>query len=295
MRSKIYIIVPVFNRRPLTERFLHCIREQSFRDFEIIVVDDGSSDGTAELIAGQFKEVQLLRGDGNLWWTGAINLGIQHAMVSASQDDAVLVINDDLEIDSEYLANLHELWRAMPRTLIGSVVVDINNSEVIFDGGRIVNWWTAKFAILNSHRKLSEFPSDYFIDVSFLTGWGTLIPIQVFRKIGLYDDKHFQQCGDTELPARAKNAGYRLIVSYAAIAKIHVDASDAVNVSTSYSLRDAKRYFFGIKSNCRLKYRFFFALNTAKNPVAFLSFFLFDLLRITCHFFLRLSLTSEAP
>src|ERR1700687_977553 len=127
MRSKIYIIVPVFNRRPLTERFLRCIREQSFRDFEIIVVDDGSSDGTAEMIAGQFKEVQLLRGDGNLWWTGAINLGIQHAMVSASQDDAVLVINDDLEIDSGYLANLHELWRAMPRTLIGSVVVDINN------------------------------------------------------------------------------------------------------------------------------------------------------------------------
>lgn len=293
MADTIYIVVPVFNRKSYTERLLGCLRKQTFQHFKTIIVDDGSTDGTAELIAERFEEVQLLRGDGNLWWTGAINLGIQHAMVSAaaSENDAILVINDDLEIDPDYLETLHQAWASMPRTLIGSVAVDIKDPEVIVDGGRIVNWWTAKFTMLNLQRTLSEFPRDHYVDVSLLTGWGTLIPIQVFREIGLYDDKHFQQCGDTELPVRAKIAGYHLIVSYAVVAKVHVDASDGVNVSSRYLPSDLRRYFFDVKSNYRLKYRFFFSFNTASNPIAFVSFFLCDLLRITGHFFLRLRLT----
>src|SRR6266851_4892464 len=123
MARKIYVVVPVFNRKAFTERFLYCMREQSFRNFDTIIVDDGSTDGTAELIAEQFKEVQLLRGDGNLWWTGAINLGIKHALVSASDYDAILVINDDLQINPNYLESLHGVWTSMPRTLIGSLAV----------------------------------------------------------------------------------------------------------------------------------------------------------------------------
>jgi GT2 family glycosyltransferase len=288
MADKLYIVVPVYNRKPLVEQFLCRMRQQTFRDFETIIIDDGSSDGTSELITAEFKEVELLRGDGNLWWTGAVNLGIKHVLAKAPADAAIVVINDDVEVDCDYLDKLRKLWRLHPRTLIGSVVVDSKDPEIIVDGGRIVNWWLAKFTILNQTRKLSEFPSDYFVDTSLLTGWGTLIPIEVFREIGLYDDKHFQQCGDTELPVRAKNAGYRLIVSYGIKAKVQVEASDAVNVSAHYSLWDIRKYFFDVKSNFRLKYRLFFGLNTARNPVAFASFLIFDLSRIIVHFVLRL-------
>ena len=191
MADTIYIVVPVFNRKALTERFLDCLREQRFRNFHTIVVDDGSTDGTAELITDRFKEVQLLRGDGSLWWTGATNVGIRHALQSALADDAVLVINDDVEVDADYLQTLHRSWSTTPKALIGSLVVDITAPEVIVDGGRLMNRWTAKFDILNVRRRRSEFPSGHCVDVSLLTGWGTLIPVQVFREIGLFDDKHF--------------------------------------------------------------------------------------------------------
>jgi len=295
MPSKIYIIVPVFNRKSFTRTFLECLRNQTFRNFQTIVVDDGSSDGTAELITAQFQEVQLLRGSGNLWWTGAINMGIRHALEQAEKTDAILIINDDLEVDSHYIGNLHSTLQSMPRTLVGSVVVDIKKPQTIHDGGRIVNWWYAKFRILNSKRRLSDFDENHCVDVSLLTGWGTLIPVQVFRTIGLYDDRHFQQCGDTELPVRAQKAGFRLIVSYAAIVKANIDATDSINESNTYSWKDLGKYFCGIKSNFRLKYRFFFAYNTAENPINFLTFLLFDLVRVSCHFLSRVRFYTDKP
>ncbi len=284
----IYVVVPVFNRKSLTRRFLSCLSKQSFRHFETIVVDDGSTDGTAELVSEEFRDVQLLRGDGNLWWTGAINEGIRHAMTRATPEDAILVINDDLEISSSYLETLHGLWKSMPQTLIGSVAVGIEDPEIIVDGGTTVNWWTAKIKKLNSGRKLSEFEEGHHEDVSLLTGRGTLIPIQVFLDIGLYNDRHYQQSGDDELPVRARNAGYSLIVSYTSVVETHAKASCSVNVSDTYSLRDFRQYFFGIRSNARLKGRFLFAYDTATNPFSFIGFLLCDLARVASHFLLRL-------
>jgi N-acetylglucosaminyl-diphospho-decaprenol L-rhamnosyltransferase len=288
---KIYIIVPVFNRKLWTKQFLYCLRRQTFRNFEIIVVDDGSTDGTTQLVRNEFTEAKLLRGDGNLWWTGAINLGIRYVMSQALATDSVLVINDDVEVDPNYLEVLYRLWQSMPHTLIGSILVDIENPDVIYNGGNMVNWWTAKFTVLNRGERLANFDKDQHIDVSFLTGRGTLIPVQVFRDIGVYDDKHFQQCGDTELTVRAKKAGYRLIVSYSAIVKSPLTTSDHLNVSDHYSLKDLRPYFLGIRSNCRLKYRFFFSLKTATSTLQLISFLTLDVLRVTCHFLLRLKFT----
>ena len=290
MKAKVFVVVPVFNRRHYTEAFLRCMRKQTFENFQIIVVDDGSTDGTSEMISQHFKEVQLLGGNGNLWWTGAINVGIRHAMLQAAETDAVLVINNDLEVDPDYLEILHGLYQSMPKTLIGSVVVDIDNTNCIDNGGVVINWLTAKHRVLNRNKYLSDFNENYYVDVSYLTGRGVLIPVQVFQAIGLYDEKHFQQCGDIDLPVRAKNAGYRLIVSYAAVVKSHIKGTYDINRLESYSLKYLKSYFFDIKSNFRLKYRFFFAYNTARNPIYFISFFVCDILRISYHFFSRVRL-----
>jgi N-acetylglucosaminyl-diphospho-decaprenol L-rhamnosyltransferase len=292
--SHIYAVVPVYNRKVLIESFLICMRRQTFRNFTIIVVDDGSTDGTSELIQENFPEVHLLAGDGHLWWTGATNLGIRHALAQAQLDDAILIINDDIEVDPDYLESLFRAWQAAPNALVGSVAVDLKNPELIYDGGRIVNWWTAKMRTLNVNKLLSDFDKDHCVDVSLLTGWGTLIPVRVLRDVGLFDEKHFQQCGDTELTVRAKNHGYRLLVSYAAIVRLHVDQAAGINTLLNYSLKDLKEYFFGVKSYARLKYGIFLGYGATTNWVAFCCFLVCHFARITVNFLRRLRFSARS-
>ena len=119
---KMYVVIPVHNRKALTRGCLQSLQQQSDENFEIVVIDDGSTDGTSEMIRQQFPNVVLLQGDGNLWWVGAINEGIRHVLDICSPDDCILLLNDDLVVPQNYISQLKKLALTFPNTLIGSVV-----------------------------------------------------------------------------------------------------------------------------------------------------------------------------
>jgi GT2 family glycosyltransferase len=105
-----------------------------------------------------------------------------------------------------------------PGAIIGSVETVSDAPRIIKSGGVLVNWKIAKRKVLNQGKSLDQFPEGHIVAVDRLTGRGTLFPSQVFRGVGLYDNTHFRQCGDTELPVRASfKFGYPLLVSYDAI------------------------------------------------------------------------------
>ena len=93
-RQNVFVIIPVHNRREITLGCLGCLKAAGILDWaEVIVVDDGSTDGTAAGIRDGFPQVHILQGDGNLWWTGGIVLGMKEAM---RRKAAVIVwLNDD--------------------------------------------------------------------------------------------------------------------------------------------------------------------------------------------------------
>ena len=114
---RVHIFLPVHNRRAVTEQFLQCLRRQTYPHWHLLLIDDGSDDGTSEMARSLVPELTLLRGNGDWWWGGGLHQGyrwVSNAAVPA--DDLVLMINDDTEIGPDFLANAVAAMR--PHTLL---------------------------------------------------------------------------------------------------------------------------------------------------------------------------------
>ncbi|MES2733231.1 MAG: glycosyltransferase family 2 protein [Bacteroidota bacterium] len=283
----IFIIIPVFNRKVLLYNCLDSLRNQTNQNFQVIVVDDGSTDGTSDMLRENFPKATVLKGDGNLWWTGATNVGVLHALPLCQENDFIMALNDDLVVGPDYIEMYYQLAATHPDTLIGSVVTDINNRDIIYSGGVKINWITAKTRNINVGKSLASYGTGYYEEVSILTGRGVLFPSKVFRKIGMYNDKHYAQCGDTELPRRAQLAGFRLIVSYDVPVFSVVQDEGHINYIEKFKFSHIKKYYFNIRSNSNLRYRFWFAYDATPNVIQGTIFFVCDFLRITNHFMKR--------
>ena len=89
----LFIVIPVFNRKNFTKECLLSLQTQSRKDFSVVVVDDGSTDGTAQMLEKEFPEIIVVKSDGNLFWTAATNLGIQIALEKGAT--YVMTLNND--------------------------------------------------------------------------------------------------------------------------------------------------------------------------------------------------------
>ncbi|MFD2937187.1 glycosyltransferase family 2 protein [Spirosoma flavum] len=285
----ISIVIPVHDRKEYTRQCLTCLFAQTYRNFQIVIVDDGSTDGTAEMISQQFPSVVVLKGDGNLWWTEATNWGIRYAQkgVDKRDENFVLTLNDDTRVAPDYLQTMLDAYRKHKPCLIGSVSVDSDNPEKLEYAGAIFELYTA-----GGHHLSEDYNSSYrelaartsYLESHSLPGRGTLIPMEVFDRIGLFDSKKYiHYMSDIEFSVRARKAGYRLIVNVPSVVYEYVEAT-GIQVERKISLKDFINGFTSIKSPTNLKVRYHFAIDHSKTKVLY---FCFDIARICTGFLLR--------
>jgi GT2 family glycosyltransferase len=234
------------------------------------------------MIKKEFTEVVLLNGDGNLWWTGAINLGVKYVLENAAQADYILTLNDDTIIKQNYLETLLVCASKNQRSLIGSIAIKNDDRMTIEDGGVKINWSTAKFNFLVRGIKykiiVNKEPSVIPVDV--LSGRGTLIPVATFHDIGLYDFSQLPHYGaDYEFSHRAKKKGYNLFINYKSAVVNKVVSTINDNEYQSFKWNGFLKKLFSKGSPFCIRYRWNFARLTC--PKLLLpSFFLFDMVRI---------------
>jgi GT2 family glycosyltransferase len=250
-----YIITPVFNRKNFTRNFLLALSNQTFNEFKVVIVDDGSSDGTVEMIESEFPEVILLKQSGDLWWAEATNIGINYAIGDGAR--YIMTLNDDTLPGIDFIEKISKSACKKPKALIGAVGIDAHTDKIKF-GGEIINWKNAKFE--------SIFPQNFsgLHKVNNFPGRGLLIPVEVFKNIGFFDSKNFPQTvADIDFTVRAHNAGYEIFCDYDARIKIFPDESGAVKLVSQKSLSNYYHHLFGIKGGGNLKWFTIFAFKNA--------------------------------
>lgn len=227
---KVAIVIPVFNRKNTTLKCLSSLAriDTNGIDLKIIVVDDGSTDGTSQAIFNDYPQVILIETDGNLWWPGAINLGITKALSIGS--DYVLLLNDDTYQEQSFLIKMLLTCKSLDNVICGALILSSSlPDEVMYAGAD----WARKGGWYYPDRGRQVGELDWDIkDVNALNGNCTLIPSVVFKKIGLMNTKLFpHDYADTEFMVRAKKNGFRLQVNRKAIVwnepdKIHLSIAE---------------------------------------------------------------------
>jgi GT2 family glycosyltransferase len=240
------IVIPVHNRKAHT---LHCLGElkwcMGLPGWKIVVVDDGSVDGTAEEIARSFPAVNLVFGNGSLYWTGGILAGMRRGIELGAT--AFVWLNDDTETSEISLRRLVSRVTANMNEMVGASPW-VDKTPMAFSSLR------GKGVVANPGERLR---------VDVLAGFLVAFSIEVVRKIGLPDaDGYPHYAGDSEYTRRAQNNGIEL----------WLDGDAVVNLRGFKPYPTVAEYFWGPETldlTARFKRTFFergskFRLSTQK-------------------------------
>lgn len=207
----VYIVTPVFNSKAHTLKFLKTVYKNDYDNFTVVIIDDGSTDGTEEAIKRLYSQVIILKGTGNLWWSRSTNKGVEYSLKQGA--DYILTVNNDVEVKKDWVSELVKCALKNPKSLIGTTIYFSKDKNKVWYFGADFNKKTGALYHIEDRPKPGEVRES-----RWLTGMGVLIPARAFRDIGQYDAETFPQYfADADFSLRAAKAGYKLLVSSDAV------------------------------------------------------------------------------
>lgn len=207
---RVEIVAPVHNRKALT---LLCLQSLSRinsdgLDVGIVIVDDGSTDGTSEAIREQFPGVEIVSGDGELWFTEGTNVGIRRAL--DRDPKYILLMNDDQVFDANFLVTLVETAERNPASVVGSLLLLWDTPHKVFQIAPVWSTWHGGWRHWQSQTVWSVPEKPWRVDL--IVGNCLLIPTEAIRECGLMNPKRYPNFGDAEYTPRLRKAGWNLII-----------------------------------------------------------------------------------
>ncbi|MCI5196121.1 MAG: glycosyltransferase family 2 protein [Candidatus Electrothrix sp. AW5] len=197
---KIFILLPVHNRRKITERFIKCLVYQTWNNYHLILIDDGSFDDTKGMVLNYLPGTTVIKGTGNWWWAGCLQRGIDWLHNhDVAPDDLVLFINDDVVISPDFLYQGATYLEHKKTTLLLAQVIDDATGNPVESG---------MVADLAMHKFIAAQKGDV---INCFSTRGLLLKFGDILEIGGFYPKLLPHYGsDYEYTIRAFKKGFQL-------------------------------------------------------------------------------------
>ncbi len=115
----VHVLLPVHNRCAITRQCIEQLLAQTFRELHLVVIDDGSTDGTPDMVGSLAPQATLIQGDGNLWWAGSLQKGLDWLEKNdVPKEDIVLILNDDTTFDEHFVEQAVRSLAAVPGSML---------------------------------------------------------------------------------------------------------------------------------------------------------------------------------
>jgi GT2 family glycosyltransferase len=170
---------------------------QTLRAYHLLLIDDGSTDGTSEYVKQSIDNCTVIQGKGSWWWAGSLQQGYKWLKINGGADDLVLIINDDVVIPSDYLEIGSELMGRKSKSLTYTICYSMQTKELFWSGIHIE--WRAYSFSPNARKEL----------VNCASTRGLFLRVKDFLEIGGFHPRLLPQYfSDYEFTYRAFRKGY---------------------------------------------------------------------------------------
>lgn len=210
------IVVLSWNGRSLLQQYLPALTRLDYPAYQIIVVDNGSTDDTIPFLASEYHQVRLIANDANLGFSRGINPGLRQTSA-----DVVVLLNNDVEVRPNWLTEL-------VRPLHDQPDIGITGAKLYFPDGRTLQHAGAMLEqplAIGRHRFYRQpdtGQADELCDVDYVTGAAMAVHRRVINQIGLLDESFAPfYYEETDYCTRARNAGFRVVYVPTAVAIHH--------------------------------------------------------------------------
>lgn len=209
---KVYILILNWNGKKDTINCLESVKKIDYPDYNIVIIDNGSSDDSVEEIHKKFKDIKIIKNKENLGYAEGNNVGIRYALNNKA--DYIWILNNDTIVDKNCLTKLIQTAELNKDIgIVGSKIYDYGTNRIQYLGIKNLFLNLLLFKKIVGGGKEDNGQFDSFTDVDAVAGCSTLIRLEMLKKIGLFDKKLFLYYEEVDLFVRAKKAGYQLKVA----------------------------------------------------------------------------------
>lgn len=207
-----HVTIVILNWNGLSDTLacLESLQRLDYPDYEIVVVDNGSTDGSVPVIRERFPVVTMLENAENWGYAGGNNVGLRHAMAQGA--DYALLLNNDTVVDPAFLGILVNAAEAEPAVgIAGPTIYYYEQPDIIWSAGGAIDWRRGSTRMVGlDERDEGQFGAEPR-PVDFVTGCAMLVRRAVLERVGLLDERFFAYYEETEWCVRVRRAGYKIV------------------------------------------------------------------------------------